>query len=130
MVEAWKPLFDRSEGGMNRAPKFPLPSNWRFLLRYALAAGDEPLLGQVRLTLDKMAMGGLYDHLGGGFARYSTDSLWKAPHFEKMLYDNAQLLELYAEAYQATGDPLYRARGGGDRRLRGARAHLAGRRLL
>ena len=108
MVDAWKPLFDRSEGGMNRAPKFPLPSNWRFLLRYGSAAKDKAVADQVRLTLDKMAYGGIYDHLGGGFARYSTDGLWKAPHFEKMLYDNAQLLELYAEAYQHTGDPLYR----------------------
>ncbi|HLP41541.1 MAG TPA: thioredoxin domain-containing protein, partial [Fibrobacteria bacterium] len=108
MVEAWTPLLDRVEGGMNRAPKFPLPSNWRFLLRYAHAAQDEDLMAQARLTLDKMANWGIYDHLGGGFARYSTDSLWKVPHFEKMLYDNAQLLELYAEAYQLTGEPLYR----------------------
>lgn len=108
MVDAWKPMFDRGEGGMNRAPKFPLPSNWRFLLRYGFAAGDAEVSAQVRLTLDKMAFGGIYDHLGGGFARYSTDGLWKAPHFEKMLYDNAQLMELYAEAFQVTGDPLYR----------------------
>ena len=108
MVGGWKPLFDRGEGGMNRAPKFPLPSNWRFLLRYAKAAGDAEVEAQVRLTLEKMGYGGIYDHLGGGFARYSTDSLWKVPHFEKMLYDNAQLLELYAEAYQAFGDPLHR----------------------
>jgi uncharacterized protein YyaL (SSP411 family) len=108
MAAAWMPLMDRDEGGMNRAPKFPMPSNWRFLLRHAVALRDDGVMAQVRLTLDRMAMGGIYDHLGGGFARYSTDSLWKVPHFEKMLYDNAQLLELYAEAYQATGDPLYR----------------------
>jgi uncharacterized protein YyaL (SSP411 family) len=107
LVAAWKPQFDRREGGANRAPKFPLPNNWQFLLRYARAAGDAEIAAQVRLTLDKMAFGGIYDHLGGGFARYSTDGLWKVPHFEKMLYDNGQLLELYAEAYQATGDPLY-----------------------
>jgi uncharacterized protein YyaL (SSP411 family) len=107
LVAQWKPLFDRREGGANRAPKFPLPNNWQFLLRYARAADDAEVLAQVRLTLDKMAFGGIYDHLGGGFARYSTDGLWKVPHFEKMLYDNGQLLELYAEAYQATGDPLY-----------------------
>jgi uncharacterized protein len=108
VVRPWRDHFDREEGGMNRAPKFPLPNNWLFLLRYAHATGDDALLGQVRLTLDKMAYGGIYDHLGGGFARYSTDGMWKAPHFEKMLYDNGQLLELYAEAYQASGDPLYR----------------------
>jgi uncharacterized protein YyaL (SSP411 family) len=107
LVARWKPLFDRREGGADRAPKFPLPNNWQFLLRYARAADDAEVMAQVRLTLDKMAFGGIYDHLGGGFARYSTDGLWKVPHFEKMLYDNGQLLELYAEAYQATGDPLY-----------------------
>ncbi len=107
LVGPWKDQFDRREGGANRAPKFPLPNNWQFLLRYARAAGDEEILAQVRLTLDKMAFGGIYDHLGGGFARYSTDGLWKVPHFEKMLYDNGQMLELYAEAFQATGDPLY-----------------------
>jgi len=107
LVSQWKPLFDRREGGANRAPKFPLPNNWQFLLRYARAAGDAEVRAQVLLTLDKMAFGGIYDHLGGGFARYSTDGLWKVPHFEKMLYDNGQLLELYAEAFQAVGDPLY-----------------------
>ncbi|MDQ2999849.1 MAG: thioredoxin domain-containing protein [Fibrobacterota bacterium] len=104
---AWKAHFDGVEGGMNRAPKFPLPSNYQFMLRYWKASGDASALEHVRLTLDKMAFGGIYDHLGGGFARYSTDGSWKAPHFEKMLYDNGQLLELYAEAFQATGDPLY-----------------------
>ena len=107
MYRPWQAHFDRVEGGMNRAPKFPLPNNWQFLLRYWNAGGDASALAQVRLTLDKMAFGGIYDHLGGGFARYSTDGLWKVPHFEKMLYDNGQLLELYAEAFQATGDPLY-----------------------
>jgi uncharacterized protein YyaL (SSP411 family) len=107
VVRPWMEHFDREEGGMDRAPKFPLPNNWLFLLRYWHASKDESALRQVRLTLDKMAFGGIYDHLGGGFARYSTDGLWKVPHFEKMLYDNGQLLELYAEAYQATHDPLY-----------------------
>ena len=107
LVGPWQGQFDRVEGGANRAPKFPLPNNWQFLLRYSRAADDPAILAQVRLTLDKMAFGGIYDHLGGGFARYSTDGLWKVPHFEKMLYDNGQLLELYAEAYQATKDPLY-----------------------
>ncbi len=103
----WQQHFDAEEGGMDRAPKFPLPNNWQFLLRYGHATSNEAALQQVRLTLDKMAQGGIYDQLGGGFARYSTDGMWKAPHFEKMLYDNAQLMELYAEAYRATSDPLY-----------------------
>jgi uncharacterized protein YyaL (SSP411 family) len=103
----WQEHFDREEGGMDRAPKFPLPNNWQFLLRYWHASRDESVLQQVRLTLDKLAFGGIYDQLGGGFARYSTDGMWKVPHFEKMLYDNGQLLELYSEAYQAVGDPLY-----------------------
>ena len=107
LIAPWKGQFDRAEGGNNRAPKFPLPNNWQFLMRYARAAEDAEAMAQTRLTLDKMAFGGIYDHLGGGFARYSTDGLWKVPHFEKMLYDNGQLLELYAEAFQATGDPLY-----------------------
>ncbi len=96
--KAWEFQFDLDEGGTERSPKFPLPNNWLFLLRYGLWA-ENSALKQVQLTLEKMAYGGIYDHLGGGFARYSTDSLWKAPHFEKMLYDNAQLVELYAEAY-------------------------------
>jgi uncharacterized protein YyaL (SSP411 family) len=107
VYKPWQAYFDRNEGGMNRAPKFPLPNNYQFMLRYWKATGDASALEHVRLTLDKMAFGGIYDHLGGGFARYSTDSLWKVPHFEKMLYDNGQLLELYAEAFRATGDPLY-----------------------
>ena len=107
MYRPWQAHFDAVEGGMNRAPKFPLPNNYQFMLRFWKARGDATALEHVRLTLDKMAFGGIYDHLGGGFARYSTDSLWKVPHFEKMLYDNGQLLELYAEAFRATEDPLY-----------------------
>lgn len=104
---------DDEKGGMRRAPKFPMPSVWRFLLRYydvtvSTAAGNEAALHQVRITLDRMALGGIYDQLGGGFARYSTDADWFAPHFEKMLYDNGQLLTLYAEAYSLTKSPLYR----------------------
>jgi uncharacterized protein YyaL (SSP411 family) len=108
----WSTRIDDVEGGPNRAPKFPLPNNYSFLLRYAetgLAAGSQQVLSEhVHLTLRKMAYGGIYDQLGGGFARYSTDSLWKAPHFEKMLYDNAQLVSLYAEAWQLSKDPLYK----------------------
>ncbi len=108
MYGNWREYFDRREGGPNRAPKFPLPNNYQFLLRFAILLSEESALRQVKLTLEKMAYGGIYDQIGGGFARYSTDALWKAPHFEKMLYDNGQLLELYAEAYQAIGEPLYR----------------------
>lgn len=99
---------DDKKGGMNRAPKFPMPSVWRFLLRYHGVTGNVAALKQVALTLDRMALGGIYDQLGGGFARYSTDADWFAPHFEKMLYDNGQLLTLYAEAYSLTKSPLYK----------------------
>ncbi|GAB2554647.1 thioredoxin domain-containing protein [Spirosoma areae] len=104
---------DDEKGGMRRAPKFPMPGIWRFLLWYydvtvSASAGNESALHQVRLTLDRMALGGIYDQLGGGFARYSTDGDWFAPHFEKMLYDNGQLLTLYAEAYSLTKSPLYK----------------------
>lgn len=95
----WKKYFDYREGGYLRAPKFPLPNNFIFLLRYAHLFQDQDAENILRLTLDKMAMGGIYDHLGGGFARYSVDEHWFAPHFEKMLYDNGQLLSLYAEGY-------------------------------
>ncbi|RZK16310.1 MAG: thioredoxin domain-containing protein, partial [Hymenobacter sp.] len=100
--------FDRERGGTNRAPKFPMPSIWRFLLRTYHITGSQQVLNQVNLTLREMAWGGIYDQVGGGFARYSVDAEWLVPHFEKMLYDNGQLLSLYSEAYQVTGDPLYR----------------------
>ncbi|RZK24063.1 MAG: thioredoxin domain-containing protein [Hymenobacter sp.] len=100
--------FDRERGGTNRAPKFPMPSIWRFLLRAHHISGSQNILNQVNLTLREMAWGGIYDQVGGGFARYSVDAEWLVPHFEKMLYDNGQLLSLYSEAYQATHDPLYR----------------------
>lgn len=104
---------DDEKGGLRRAPKFPMPSVWRFLLRYydatvATSAGNDSALHLVKLTLDRMALGGIYDQLGGGFARYSTDADWFAPHFEKMLYDNGQLLTLYAEAYSLTKSKLYK----------------------
>ncbi|MDP6908900.1 MAG: thioredoxin domain-containing protein, partial [Flavobacteriales bacterium] len=108
LVEKWSGLIDNKEGGPNRSPKFPLPNNYEFLLRYATLAQDKIMLDHVNLTLEKMAFGGIYDQVGGGFARYSTDELWKAPHFEKMLYDNGQLISLYSEAYQATGNILYK----------------------
>jgi uncharacterized protein YyaL (SSP411 family) len=99
---------DDEKGGMRRAPKFPMPAIWRFMLRYYDATGNESALLQIKLTLDRMALGGIYDQLGGGFARYSTDGDWFAPHFEKMLYDNGQLLTLYAEAYSLLKSPLYK----------------------
>jgi uncharacterized protein YyaL (SSP411 family) len=92
---------------MNRVPKFPMPAIWHFVLDYALLASREDLKQSVFFTLQKMGMGGIYDHLRGGFARYSVDGEWFAPHFEKMGYDNGQLLELYAKAYQVSQDPFY-----------------------
>ncbi|KQC01874.1 thioredoxin domain-containing protein [Pedobacter sp. Hv1] len=100
IVEPWKRHFDITEGGYNRSPKFPLPNNWSFLLRYSFLTPDEASFTAVCTTLEAMAMGGIYDQVGGGFARYSVDDKWHVPHFEKMLYDNAQLIDLYAEAYQ------------------------------
>ncbi len=94
--------FDPTHGGFGRAPKFPHPMDVKVLLRHHARTGDEYALHAVRHTLDKMARGGIYDHLGGGFARYSTDERWLVPHFEKMLYDNALLASAYLEAYQAT----------------------------
>jgi len=107
-VETWSAQFDNKEGGPNRAPKFPIPNNYQFLLRYGFINKKQEIIDHVQLTLKKMAYGGIYDQIGGGFARYSTDALWKAPHFEKMLYDNGQLISLYAEAFQAFKDPLYK----------------------
>ncbi len=94
---------DWQEGGIGGAPKFPHPMDLRVLLRCWKRFGDQNALDAVRLTLDKMAGGGIYDQLGGGFHRYSTDAHWLAPHFEKMLYDNALLVQTYLEAFQATG---------------------------
>ena len=96
--------FDPLHGGFGQAPKFPHPMDLKVLLRHHARTGDSQALHIVRHTLDKMARGGIYDHLGGGFARYSTDDRWLVPHFEKMLYDNALLTSVYLEAYQATRD--------------------------
>lgn len=108
IVDAWMRQFDYHKGGMNRAPKFPMPNNWHFLMRYAELFDDEAAAIGVQLTLNEMAFGGIYDHLGGGFARYSVDERWHVPHFEKMLYDNAQLLSLYSEAHTWIGNPEYK----------------------
>lgn len=108
LVQVMDSTFDRTDGGMDHAPKFPMPNNWQFLLKYGSLARDANVEAQVHLTLHKMALGGIHDQVGGGFARYSVDGLWKVPHFEKMLYDNAQLISLYSEAYRAVNDPLYK----------------------
>jgi uncharacterized protein YyaL (SSP411 family) len=108
LVEKWTKSFDNRDGGPNRAPKFMLPNNYSFLMHYAHATDNEAVENHVKLTLQKMAFGGLYDQAGGGFARYSVDMIWKVPHFEKMLYDNAQLLSLYSDGYKKWKDPLYK----------------------
>lgn len=109
IVEYYYELVDFKRGGTKGAPKFPMPRIQEFLLAYHHDTGDPKALEAVTITLREMASGGIYDHLGGGFARYATDPSWHIPHFEKMLYDNAQLVSLYAHAYQLTGDPLYQA---------------------
>ncbi|MEM0517823.1 thioredoxin domain-containing protein [Aequorivita sp. MCCC 1A16923] len=108
IVAAWARKFDTENGGFSGAPKFMMPNNLQFLLRKAVVENDTELLKFVTLTLDKMAYGGLYDQIGGGFSRYSTDEKWHVPHFEKMLYDNAQLVSLYSNAFLITKNPLYK----------------------
>ena len=100
--------IDNRFGGFDGAPKFPQAMNLEVLLRHHKRTGDRAALSGVELTLRQMANGGIYDQLGGGFARYSVDEYWLVPHFEKMLYDNALLARLYLEAYEATGDGFYR----------------------
>ena len=104
----YRSQFDSHHGGFGNAPKFPPSMGLPFLLRYWHHSGNANALEMVELTLEKMARGGMYDQLGGGFHRYSTDAHWLVPHFEKMLYDNAQLVVAYFEAYQATQKPFYR----------------------
>lgn len=103
-----KKKIDKQYGGLDSAPKFPMPTLWEFLLAYASLQGDITLKHDVNRTFTAMADGGIYDHIGGGFARYSTDTQWHVPHFEKMLYDNAQLIKLYTHAWQATKDEKYK----------------------
>jgi len=100
--------FDENWGGFESSPKFPMPSIWQFLMRYAHLKQDKNAINHLKLTLNKIAIGGIYDQLGGGFARYSVDGEWFCPHFEKMLYDNGQLVSLYSEAYTFTGEHLYK----------------------
>ncbi|UQD56758.1 thioredoxin domain-containing protein [Flavobacterium sp. K5-23] len=104
----WKSNIDFRKGGSYSVPKFPMPSNWEYLLQYHSLTKDPKALKAVTATLDNMAFGGIYDQLGGGFSRYATDANWLVPHFEKMLYDNAQLVSLYSHAYQLTKNPLYK----------------------
>ena len=108
VIEKWKRHFDQKNGGYNRAPKFMMPNNFEFLLRYAFQNQDRQLLDHCMFTLNKMSWGGIYDAIDGGFSRYSVDDKWHIPHFEKMLYDNAQLVQLYAKAYKITKNTWYR----------------------
>ncbi|MBK5270303.1 MAG: thioredoxin domain-containing protein, partial [Bacteroidia bacterium] len=101
-------LIDLKYGGIKGTPKFPMPSIVEFLLEYYQLTGEKKALDAANTTLTQMALGGIYDHVGGGFARYSTDSLWRIPHFEKMLYDNGQLMSVYAHAYQLTRNDFYK----------------------
>jgi uncharacterized protein len=100
----FKDEFDPHYGGFGGAPKFPRPTQPAFLLRHGLKHADQPAINMVLTTCDRMAGGGMYDQLGGGFARYSVDAKWLVPHFEKMLYDNAQLTQLYLDAFLVSGD--------------------------
>ena len=100
--------YEPQYGGLGDAPKFPQAMTWEYILRYQHRTGNEQAREMLDHTLDCMARGGIYDQLGGGFARYSTDRKWLVPHFEKMLYDNALLTRLYLHAYQITGEPFYR----------------------
>ena len=108
LIDKWANSFDLEFGGLARAPKFMMPNNYQFLLRYAHQKKDAEILNFVNLTLTKMVCGGLFDTIGGGFSRYSVDLKWHVPHFEKMLYDNGQLVSIYAEGYKLTKNPLYK----------------------
>ncbi len=103
-----KTRIDFKRGGINQTTKFPMPSLWEYLLHYFALSNDTDALKSVTSILDNMAAGGIYDQVGGGFSRYSTDGNWHIPHFEKMLYDNAQLVSLYTHAWQLTKNPQYK----------------------
>jgi uncharacterized protein YyaL (SSP411 family) len=110
VAQAYLQMTDPQHGGLRGAPKFPNPPIYRFLWQNAFRTGQPEALEALHLMLQRMSQGGIYDHLGGGYARYSTDDVWLVPHFEKMLYDNAQLLELLALAHAHRPDPLYTQR--------------------
>lgn len=103
-----KEEIDFTKGGRVGSPKFPMPSIWEYCLLYNKLSSNHEALNGAKITLNKMAYGGIYDHVGGGFSRYSTDENWHVPHFEKMLYDNAQLVSLYTHAWQVTKNPHYK----------------------
>ncbi|MBI4051575.1 MAG: thioredoxin domain-containing protein [Elusimicrobia bacterium] len=105
--KSYQESYDPSQGGFGGAPKFPMPVNHNFILRYYARSKSKQALEMVTHTLRKMAKGGIYDHIGGGFHRYSTDEKWHVPHFEKMLYDNAQIIINYLEAYQITKEEVF-----------------------
>lgn len=107
-VENWTHFFDTRFGAHKGAPKFPMPGSLSFLLDYSNFFSDERIENHVKLTLGKIIQGGIYDHLGGGFFRYSVDERWEVPHFEKMLYDNVQLIHLYSAAYKHFNNEYYR----------------------
>jgi uncharacterized protein YyaL (SSP411 family) len=106
-VDAWTEIMDFELGGTTASQKFPTPTNYHFLLRYGFQSKNERINEYTNTTLTKMAYGGLYDQIGGGFSRYSVDKKWHVPHFEKMLYDNGQLVSLYSDAYLITKNELY-----------------------
>jgi uncharacterized protein len=108
LFERWFPYMDLERGGYKNAPKFPLPVSWDFFLHYYLVSKDQRAVNSVRATLNNMGRGGIFDQIGGGFSRYSVDEDWRVPHFEKMLYDNAQLVSLYSHAFQLTKDVFYK----------------------
>jgi hypothetical protein len=107
-IEVWKTQIDTTYGGFKGAPKFPMPNSLEFLLRYSHQFNDKSIESYLNNTLTKIAYGGIYDHVGGGFSRYATDQKWHIPHFEKMLYDNAQLVSLYAKGHLKTKNKLYK----------------------
>lgn len=104
----WTKYFDEKYGSTKGAPKFPMPSSLNFLLTYSANFNDDHIKTYLKTTCDRMLKGGIYDHIAGGFFRYSVDERWEVPHFEKMLYDNAQLISLYSNAYRVFGDDDYR----------------------
>lgn len=108
IFQSLKTTIDFKNGGLGQTTKFPMPSIWQFLMHYHSLSHNPEVLKAVTTTLDNMAFGGIYDQIGGGFSRYATDEYWHVPHFEKMLYDNAQLVSLYSHAWQLTKNPLYK----------------------
>lgn len=109
IIQDWSNYFDTFLGGYKRAPKFMMPTNMNCLLHYAHSHNDDTIYEYVNTTLTRMAWGGIFDHVGGGFSRYSVDTKWHVPHFEKMLYDNGLLISLYSNAYAATNKQLYKS---------------------